>query len=66
MYACKSLSSPDSQGLQVCLEWEAQTIFGLPQLTAQEASQIGFYILLACTTAFCYKLLALLIKTFIK
>lgn len=66
MHVCTQLSQPNEQGIQTCLQWEAQTIFGLPQLTAQEASQIGFYIVLVCTAAFCYKLLALLIKTFIK
>ena len=63
MYACKTLSLPDEQGLQTCLEWQEQTsMFALPDLTAYQASQIAFYILLACVAAFCFKLLGEFIK----
>ena len=63
MHACKTLSLPDQQGLQTCLEWQEQTsMFDLPKLTAYEASQIAFYILLVCTVAFCFKLLGEFIK----
>lgn len=65
-YVCTQLSEPDLNNVQTCVIWSEQNNFALPQLTAQHAYEIGLAIFTVCVVAFCYKLLATLIKTFIK
>ena len=66
MHVCKTLSEPDLNGLQTCLEWESQSgAFGLPDLSPQEAWELGYAILYVCAVTFTYKLIAKLIEKFI-
>lgn len=64
-YVCKTLTESDLNGLQTCLEWEAHTTLGLPDLSPQNAYELGYAILYVCTAAFCFKLMGILIKKFI-
>lgn len=38
MHLCKTLSQPDPNGLQTCIEWSQYSIF--PQLTSDQRDQI--------------------------
>jgi len=61
MYVCKTLSQPDLNGLQTCIEW---TDFGLFSLTPAQAAELSMYIILAFVVTWCFKHLGNFIKTF--
>ena len=61
MYVCKTLSLPDSYGLQTCTEWMT---FSFPSPTAAEAAYLSSYIILSFVVVFCFKQLGNLIKKF--
>lgn len=67
MHVCKTLSQPNEQGIQTCLEWQLMSINSfLPNLTLQESATISSYILLVCVVAYCFKTVADFIKTHIR
>lgn len=63
-YVCKTLTEPDSSGIQTCTSWQEQNLLGLPNLTVAELAELTVYIILACLVAWCFRLLGDFIKSF--
>ncbi|MDM1764451.1 MULTISPECIES: hypothetical protein [unclassified Acinetobacter] len=54
MHVCKTLSQPNENSLQTCLEWQEQKSF-LPDLTKQQADEILIAILSCFAVVFIIK-----------
>lgn len=52
MHVCKTLTDPDVNGLQTCLEWMQFTL--LPPLTLEQATMLGgsFWLVLVVAKGF--------------
>jgi hypothetical protein len=64
MDACKLLSQPDVNGLQVCLEWVAVNQSILPPLTLEQSTYLGLSFWVVCIVAKGFRELGYLIKKF--
>ena len=60
-HVCNVLTQPDANGLQTCTQWQEYKPL-LPSITIEQAQQIGLAMVSILVLAWCFSLLAKLIK----